>query len=98
MFALGDILQVVQILAFVGGGGTVVWKLGKAVAKFEQIGIQQGKEISEMKVELKALSSVIVRIAVQDENVASVERRLERMERMWDELRHGEGFVVHASK
>lgn len=87
----------VETVTIVGSVATVVYKLGRAVEKFEAIGRQQASEIKDLKDSVRTISDVITKVAVQKQRMDSIEERLTRQDRMIDELRHGAGFIGAAS-
>lgn len=74
--------------------GTAIFKLGSAVQKFESIGMQQAKEISELKQTVSKVGDIVTQIAVSNVRMDALTTRLDRHESRLDELAHGEGFVL----
>ena len=72
----------------------VVYKLGRAVEKFEVIGKQQAMEIGELKTEVKVVADVLTKLALANQRQDVLEERLERQEQLVDDLRRGEGYVL----
>jgi hypothetical protein len=94
--SLSTMLQVLEILAILGGGGTVAFKLGKTTTRVEdtltrqnEILVGQSQEITELKEETKKVNDVLTKIAVQ-------ENRLERIEEDIRDMQHGRGFFPDA--
>lgn len=83
---LNDVLKIVEVVSIIGGGAVVVFKLGKAINRFEETAKMQGEQIDELKEETKKMGAVLTTLAVQDS-------RLDRMETDLHELRHGKGWV-----
>ena len=75
--------------------GVVVYKLGRAVERFEAIGRQQATEISQLKDSVKIISDVVTKIALTNQRQDVLEERQNRMEQLVDDLRRGEGFIRH---
>lgn len=76
-----------EIVALVGGGFSVAYRLGKthsaitaAIEKQDAAAARQAAEISELKTEIKKLGDVLTALAVQ-------ENRLDMHEKWIDELR-----------
>lgn len=67
--------------------------VGKSVTKFESIGERQAGEITEMKTAIERLEDKVGTIAVDRERANGLERRIATLERWYDELRHGQGFI-----
>jgi hypothetical protein len=89
--SIETILHVVEIVALVGGGFSVAYRLGKthsaitaAIEKQDAAAARQAAEISELKTEIKKLGDVLTALAVQ-------ENRLDMHEKWIDELRRGGG-------
>lgn len=87
-------IRLVELIVLLGGGGTVIFKLGSAVTKFELIGTQQAGEISELKKQVEGLGKIITAMAVEKTRLDGHADRLNRVEKQLDELRHGEGYVL----
>jgi hypothetical protein len=80
-------LHALEIVAIVGGGLGVAYRLGKthsaisaAIENQNKAAERQASEISELKVEIKKLGDVLTALAVQ-------ENRLDMHEKWIDELR-----------
>lgn len=73
--------------------GFAIFRLGRAVEKFEVVGRQQSMELSEMKSELKILTTVVKDLALQNQRQDMFEDRLGRYERTVDDLRRGVGWI-----
>lgn len=90
---LDSLLKALEILAIMGASIVFVFKLGRVTTRFELIGTMQGREISELKNEVKALSGILVNQALQTQRLDMQAERLVILEKRLEELRHGEGFV-----
>ena len=86
-------LKIAEIVSIIGGGGLVVYRLGRTSAKIEAAMTLQAAEISELKEDVKVVGRLLTDVAVQKERLDSHARRLDLLDRRYDELRHGEGFV-----
>lgn len=84
----------VELVVFLGGVGATIWKMGSAITRFEIIGTQQAKEIGELKETVKEVSKVIVQQALQTQGMDLIREQVGRQERLIDDLRRGEGFVL----
>jgi hypothetical protein len=87
-------LHVVEIVALVGGGLSVAYRLGKthtaiiaAIEKHDAAAERQAVEIADLKTEIKKLGDVLTALAVQ-------ENRLDMHEKWIDELRRGLGWHI----
>lgn len=88
------VIRLLEGLALVGGGGFVLFKMGRAVATFEQISSSQSKEISELKDDMKEVAKVMTNMAAQHERMNAMDRRLAMAEEAVNDMRHGAGFIV----
>jgi hypothetical protein len=90
---LDTLLRIVEIIAIIGGGGLVAFRIGRSTEKMQatvdmqaQFGRQHAREIAEIKEDIKQLGVVLTKLALQ-------EQRLDMLDKRYEELRHGEGFV-----
>lgn len=103
-----DLLDVAFKVAEIGsifvGGLLLVRKLGHDSAKLEgKLDAQSGRVeetlrqqnvvVGELKEDIKALNKVITEVAVQTQRLDQMAERLNRQDRLIDELRHGDGWV-----
>ena len=96
----GDLLKLVEILSIFGTGLLVVFKVGRATERFELIGQQQAKEITELKDAVKAVAAAQAsaladraRVDNQGAIIAATQQRQDLLEKRLYELSHGRGFV-----
>lgn len=92
--SLSDILQIVQLSAVLSGGAFAFLKFGRLIERFELTGAQQSEQIQALREEVKAMNLVLSNQAVQNEKLNHMDGRITRLESWYDELRHGEGFVL----
>jgi len=88
---LGNLLT---ILSFLTGGVAFVVTLRNMIRSLNQ-------RMSSVEIELKKLTDVLIKLAGYDERFRGYDERFMRLENeqsriigQFDELRHGEGFVV----
>lgn len=86
--------KVIEILLIAGGVGGILYRLGKAVSKFEAIGITQSTQITELKNEVKGLSVVVTAVAVQKAEMTAMREDIAIHQKWIDELRRGIGFIT----
>lgn len=84
--ALDFALKLATLISLVGGGGIIIYKMGRLTQKFELIGEQQSKEISELKVGVSKMEGVLVSLANQSGRVDRVEDRVALQGQRIDEL------------
>ena len=87
-------VQVLMALAFLGGGGMFLVKMGRMMGIFEQNSIQHAAQLKEIKGDVKALSVVLTTVAVQKEELLALRRDLTRAQDNIADLRHGRGYVL----
>lgn len=96
------IIKLIELIALVGGGGVFIFKMGRVVSKFEEVGKKQSSDIDELKKDMKVMVEVLTKQALQGERITALSARLTLIDKQIDELRHGEGFVYplgsHLSK
>lgn len=80
----------VNLLAIIAA----VFKVGRAVEKFESIGTQQAYEIRELKDAVKVVSELITKMALQGQRLDTQSQRLVQLEKIVDDLRRGEGMIL----
>ena len=96
--SIETVLHVVEIVALVGGGFSVAYRLGKthtaitaAIERQDVAAQRHTSEIAELKTEIKKLNDVLTALAVQ-------ENRLDMHEKWIDELRRGLGWRIARSE
>lgn len=75
-----NLSNILEVLGFVGGIGIVLIRQGLNAENFK-------KEMTDIKIELKGLATVITKLAVTD-------NRLTNLEEDFRELRKGRGFIT----
>lgn len=88
------IARAVEVFSTVGAVGVVVYKLGKTVQKFEALSTQQSLEISELKGDIKVVSDIVTKVALQNQRLDMGDQRVNRLEQIVDDLRRGEGKIL----
>lgn len=83
-----------QLLALVFGGGFTVFKMGRAVTRFEMVAERQAGDIKELKMDIKVMAEATLKLALQEERMLSISSRVTLMEKQIDDIRHGEGFIM----
>ncbi len=86
-------LRLFEILSIIGGGAIVLFRLGRAIEKVEQVGQQQGVEITALKDGVKQLADIMIKQALTNQRLDNLGERMNRQDKQIDEMRHGEGFV-----
>ncbi len=68
-------LKVFEIIAVIGGGATIIYKIGAAITKFEIIGTQQSGEITEIKLHIQQIADIITKQAIQSTRLDNLSER-----------------------
>src|SRR5579872_4155278 len=68
-------LRALEILCILGGGARILWQMSAMATKFELVGTQQAKEISELKIGVEKLGGVLITIAQQAGRMDRIEER-----------------------
>ena len=58
--------------------------------------LQLGKDVSELKTDIRELNKIVVATAVANQRISEVDQRVSAIEKDVRELRHGHGFVREA--
>jgi hypothetical protein len=91
--SLGDILKFAEILSIVGTGIFVVFKVGRAIERFELIGQQQAREIGELKETVKAVAAAQVASISDRVQINNLGALLTELRKEFNLLRTGRGFI-----
>jgi len=84
----------IEVLTVFGSVALVLFKLGRTVERFELIGAQQAKEITELKEAIKDIGKVITTQAVESKRSDVFAERLNRQDALIENLRRGEGYIL----
>lgn len=90
---IGDILKFMEIISIVGTGIFVVFKVGRATERFELIGQQQAKEITELKETVKAVAAAQTASISDRAMIASQGQMLAELRKEFNLLRSGQGWI-----
>lgn len=97
MFTVEATLRLAELFTIIGVGGTAIFKMGRAVTRFELIGSQQANEITQLKHGVEKLGEVTTALAVGKQRMDNQDQQISRLTGWYDELRRGEGFVLPLS-
>lgn len=89
-FIVGTIAFLVNIIAVI----VAVYKMGRAVQKFEMIGERQASEISELKTAVANIASLIADNTILTHRMDTIEHRTNMNDKLIDDLRRGEGRIL----
>jgi len=88
------IIRAIEVLALIGGGGIFIFKMGRAVSRFETVAERQSDDISDMKNDMKNLTKVMMEQAVHEQRMTNLSERQTLVEKQVDDLRRGEGYIL----
>lgn len=91
---LDTILHIAEIVSLIGGGGVTLFKLGGIAQNVETAIAAQVKEITELKVTVSAIGRLMTDVALQNQRLDTHDKRIDNLDRHFDELRHGEGLIA----
>lgn len=87
------VIKLGTLVSMIGGGGIIIWRISRMATRFEMFGRAQADEIKEIKNEMVAMRALMTAVAVQKERLDGQAERLNLLDRRYEELRHGEGYV-----
>lgn len=90
---LDTILKFAEIASIIGGGGLVFFRLGSTTSRLEQALASQGVDVNDLKGDVKKLNALLIEVAVQNQRLNGMGDRLNLLDRRYDDLSHGRGFV-----
>ena len=70
------VIKAATLISIVVGGGVTLFRMGRMAQKFEEIGKQQSKEISELKLGMSKVEGVLIALADQSGRIDRVEDRV----------------------
>jgi hypothetical protein len=85
--SLGSIFTIITVIFF---GGGFYWKQLNDSRVFKE-------NIVEIKSDLKILNRLVTDLALQSQRLDNQAERISRIERQYDELSHGKGFINGAN-
>lgn len=80
----------INILAVI----VAVYRLGRAVQKFETIGETQAREIRELKDAVKLQNDLMTKLAIQNQRLDTHDQQFERIFLALDDIRRGKGLIT----
>lgn len=93
---LGDVLKFLEIISIVGTGIFVVFKVGRTTERFELVGQEQAKEITELKDAVKAVAAAQSASISDRAQIVNQGAQLVELRREVNLLRMGRGFIQGA--
>lgn len=99
--SLDNIFKLLEIVSILGGGGLVAFRLGRAsqsvkesTERFETGMAAQAKQIEGVQNEIRTLNKLVTEVAVQNQRLDTQDSRLDAHDRLIEDLRRGEGFIL----
>lgn len=83
------VLIILQIVALLFAGGMVFYRLGGIAQQFKI----HSQEISDLKITVQKTAELITEMAIQTTRMDAMAQRLNLVEKWYDELRRGIGFI-----
>lgn len=87
---IGTVAFLVNLIAIF----VATYRMGRAVEKFEQIGLQQAGEISALKKAVESVADLMTQTALQSQRLDNLSARVTRNDQLIDDLRRGEGMIL----
>lgn len=75
-----------ETLTFAGGAALLFLKMGRMTGRFEAIGTQQAKEITELKKGMEGMANILIRLTEQQGRMDRIEDRQLASGKRLDEL------------
>lgn len=99
--ALDSALKVAEIIGIVGGlvGGLVgvgagLYRIGRMSERVEAAIERQAENIAALQSDVRTLNEVVTKVALQGQRLDATDARTERLEKLVDDLRRGEGHIL----
>mgnify|MGYP003387214218 CR=1 FL=1 len=70
-----------------------LFRKGGDMAKLKMAVENALTEISELKQEVSQVGQILIKLAVQNEQLNNIGQRMNMMDRRYDELRRGDGYI-----
>lgn len=75
-------LKIAEVLSILAGGGMVAYRLGRTTQRLEASMELQRNQISELQGEVKGLRALMTQVALQDQRLNILDRRIEEVRQM----------------
>lgn len=75
--SINSLIELAKLIGMAFAAGTIVFKMGAMTQKFELIGRQQAKEISELKATVEKLADNSQQVQVFDERLLAQGKRMD---------------------
>lgn len=82
-----------EIVTFLGSVAFLTYRMGRMTQKFESIGEQQAKEITDLKETVAKLGVLMIDVAVQKRRLDDQDARFTLMDKRYEDLRRGIGRI-----
>lgn len=89
-FKFGDLLVVLGLLVT---AGSFLFRRGGDLQKLEMAVDRALSEITGLKQEMSKMGEILTQVAVQNERMENMGKRMNIIDRRYDELRRGQGWI-----
>jgi hypothetical protein len=89
-----NLLKLAEVASILGGGVVVAFRLGRTTQRFETAVSMQGRQINMLQADVRELNKLMTEVAVQATELNSIRARIDLMDKRYEEMRHGEGYVM----
>ena len=98
--SLDSIFKLAEIVSILSGGSFVAFRLGRtsknvetALAIHAQAFVSTRDDVIDLKKDVKELNAVLTSVALQGQRLDMISQQLNTLDKRYDELRHGDGWV-----
>ena len=92
--SLDSFLKIGEITAIVGSAAAALIAVGRSTSRVELRITRQSDDITDLKNDVKELNKLMTAVALQSQRMDMLNERINMMDRRYDELRHGQGWVT----
>ena len=85
--------NIATLIGFLLGGGAFIFSMKAEMRVFGERFSVIDAQVKDIKYDISGLSKAMVQIAVQNTRLYSQSQQIATLERRYDELRHGVGYI-----
>ena len=86
--------NVLTVIGFLGAAALFVFGMRGKLDLFGQRLVMIERQVGVVEKQLGKLSEAMIQLAVEKTRLDGISERVNALDRRWDELRHGVGFIV----
>lgn len=90
-FGIGNVFTLISALVI---AGAFLFRKGGDLQKLNMAVTAALNQIAELKTEVSKIGLILTQVAVQNERMDNLGQRLNMMDKRYDELRRGDGWVT----